>query len=324
MHGSLPYYISPRMLLSVYAIVPVLLCLVVVDIFFFGAVLKKTFTIDTTTAALYVLFLEVPHIIGSFIGYAERAYLVHYKRKLFVHIPILCLLVTLLAEVHFPLVFVTYLVYTMYHALKQQTGIAKLLLGNTGLTTLHTVWSVLGISAGAVGSLLVYKPYIMDVVAEMVTIELLTGISILFVFVSVCYAVLTRNRGMGWVYLLATIFMMVGMYSLLLLGYVFFAIFIIRFVHDVTAFIFYAVHDANRNAHTVQNTIYKIACQCNVPLIIITPLLALLIAFGVRSYASVFSSGAYLVMLIGFVHYYIEGFMWKRGSLHRAQLRFIP
>jgi hypothetical protein len=318
----LPYAISPRILLAVYAIVPFLFLVILADRFFWDDYLKGTLTMSTTTTALYVLFLEVPHIIGSFIGYADTEYLNSYRRKLFVHLPILCIATYVLASFQFALLFLGYLIYTMYHALRQQMGIAKLLLNNPHTVVLHRVWGIAGISAGSIGSLYVYKPYIVDWVAEYITFELLTGVTVVSAGLSLWYLLRTWKKSIGWMYLLATIVLLLGMYGALFLGYLFFAILMIRFVHDVTAFIFYAVHDGNRNSETVRNSIYSILKPIGIPLLLTTPLLAVVVAYVLRTHTPLFTQGAYAVMLIGFVHYYIEGFMWKYGSLHRSQIRF--
>ena len=76
-----PFAISKKLLLSVYGIAPLLLVLVFLDTFFFNFYIKNALGINATHAALYVLFLELPHILASFMWKRDS---IHRKQLRFV------------------------------------------------------------------------------------------------------------------------------------------------------------------------------------------------------------------------------------------------
>jgi len=99
-------------------------------------------------------------------------------------------------------------------------------------------------------------------------------------------------------------------------------VFVIRFVHDVTAFTFYVVHDQNRNASTLHNYFYALLAKFKIPLLIGVPLLSILLALLVRAGVSGVATATAIIVLISVTHYYVEAIMWKRGAPHRQQISF--
>lgn len=67
MNDSVPISLSPRRLLAVYLIVPVLLIIALIDIGYFGGALLPYMGIGSLLIPLYLLFFELPHIIASFL-----------------------------------------------------------------------------------------------------------------------------------------------------------------------------------------------------------------------------------------------------------------
>lgn len=316
-----PFAISHRLLLLVYGILPVLLLLVVLDQSIWGGLLKEELKITVTNAPLYILFFELPHIIASFVSYADRDYVNFYRHKLFVRLPILVVFVVAMIYVNFAIVFSIYVFYTMYHVLKQQTGVASMLLRRNDI--FHKLWTYTAIAATSLSFFYVYSSAIeVGSLSFWPDLTLITAFTLLFVVVSMIYANYLSKKGMGWWYFLATSAMVLVGYLCIYFGYLFFAIFAFRFAHDVTAFIFYAVHDSNRNYDNAKNFIYRFIKPFHLPLIFITPAVGIFIAYILQSQNLVVVHGISLAMVLGFVHYYIEGFAWKRNSLHREQLRF--
>lgn len=320
-HNDKPFAISRHLLLSVYGVLPVLLLLIFLDQYFWDGLLKEELKITAINAPLYILFFDLPHIIASFVSYFDKDYAKFYRQKLFFRLPILVLFIVAMIYVNVALVFAVYVFYTMYHVLKQQTGIAGMLLKSSG--RLHQLWTYSAIAAGSLGFFHVYSSAIevggLSFLPNFVLISVLTGV---FAVITLIYASYLQKSGMGWWYFLATSAMVFVSYWCIYLGYLFFAIFAFRFAHDVTAFIFYSVHDSNRNYESPTNFIYRLIKPLHMPLIFITPAVGILIAYWLQRQDLIFINGISVIMILGFIHYYIEGFAWKRNSLHRQQLRF--
>jgi hypothetical protein len=77
--------------------------------------------------------------------------------------------------------------------------------------------------------------------------------------------------------------MVLTSYVFILFGYVFLAFFLIRFVHDVTAFYFYIIHEMNRNSQSIKNVLYRHLPLLPISLVIIVPVLAITIGLTARS-----------------------------------------
>ncbi len=126
----------------------------------------------------------------------------------------------------------------------------------------------------------------------------------------------------GRQYILATTLMVLVAYFFVRSGYLFFAFFVIRFVHDMTAFTFYVVHDSNRNSPALNNSFYALFKKIKLPLLIIVPVVSIGIALLLRLGVGDTMIATAILATIGFVHYYLESIMWKRESLHRQHISF--
>lgn len=316
-----PFAISKKLLLSVYGIAPLILVLVFLDTFFFNFYLKNTLGINATHAAIYVLFLELPHILASFIGYADTEYILFYKQKVLVYLPTVLCVAFFVVYTNVTLAFFLYMVYTMYHSIKQQAGIAKMLVGKVGI--IHELWSHAAIVGFIVGNLYVFAPFFLHKYAMLFSLPVLTACVVVMSILSIYYLATIPFRTIGWLYVCAITFMFLTSYLCAMLGYLFFSVFVTRIVHDSTAFIFYAVHDSNRNARSPKNILYKILKPSHIPVLCITPVVAMIAAYLVQRHGVSFTQSAAAVILSGVAHYYLESFMWKRDSIHRKQLRFV-
>ena len=320
-NSTQPFAISKKVLLSVYAIAPFMLFLIFLDTYFFHFFLKNTLTLTTTNSAIYILFLELPHIIGSFIGYADAEYVQFYRKKLFIYLPLLLSLTFFVIQINLAWVLFSYLIYTMYHNIKQQTGIARLLVGSGSYQ--HEIWSYSAFASAIIGNVYVFLPQVLGEYSFTIPFQVLTFCIPLMFLTLLLYLSILPKKSIGCMYVIAITLMLFAAYICISFGYFFFAIFITRFVHDVTAFIFYSVHDSNRNAVTAKNFFYKFFTPLHIPSLLITPVLGVFIAYLLQQYGIPFSQSASLIILSGFTHYYIESFMWKRDSIHRNQLRFV-
>jgi len=82
-----PLQISWRWLLAVYLIVPVLLLVVIIDRIWFSESLLPYMGLSSLLLPLYLLLFELPHIIASLLGFADREYRQQYARPLYLGLP---------------------------------------------------------------------------------------------------------------------------------------------------------------------------------------------------------------------------------------------
>lgn len=317
-----PFAISKRLLLAVYGIIPAVMCVIVLDMAFFSSQIKGAIGLTATTAAIYILLLELPHIIGSFISYADNEYIRFYKKNIFIKLPILILGIGILFFFQPLLTFALYIVYTMYHSLKQQTGIAGILVGNK--SAMHTWWTYGAVIVAVIGNFYLFAHELGSYFSAFITLPIFSALLLGFLAIAWMYLRLLPLKTIGFQYVLATTLLLVGSYLCIVLGYLFFAVFLVRFVHDATAFVFYSVHDANRNAQKASNIFYAVPKLLRLPSLAVTPVFAVVIAHYLQAYVIGAAHSAVVIIILGCAHYYIESFMWKHESLHRKQLRFVP
>jgi len=313
--------ISHRLLLGVYGIVPLCILVVFADILFFGAASRPYFSLTLMGAFLYLLFFELPHIIASFISYADKEYLLFYKKRLWWQVPTIFLITAGLVYIDLSFAITLYIIYTMYHVIGQQTGISAMLL--RGGHPLHQAWKAVAVAFGSLGyTTLLFPAIVTEIFGQYGPLAL--GGSIGIFFLISLYILVRLAPGVGRQYFLATSAMILTSYAFLILGYLFLALFVVRFVHDITAFIFYMAHDHNRNFEEHKNYVFKLLAPFKVPVLFLAPLLGILLAYTIQFNDGIYATSVSTALAIGFVHYYLEGFMWKRDSLHRAQLQLAP
>ena len=96
-----------------------------------------------------------------------------------------------------------------------------------------------------------------------------------------------------------------------------------RVIHDITAYIFYASHDQNRYIEKPTNIIYRLGYKVTrLPVLLLSPIISIGFAYLVQFNTQIGSFVTVLVF-VSVMHYYNEGFMWKRNSLHRRYIDFI-
>lgn len=313
-----PIEISSRWLLAVYGIIPVLVGVVCIDMLFFSKSLLPYMGFESMFLPLYLLLFELPHIIASLLGFADRDYRRHYYWHLYIGLPLLLGAMYLLFQYNQLWAIFLYFVATMYHVIKQQTGIA-LILGTPRSSTFQ-IWTYTAIVATGL-------TYALIVLADAVSTNILSlaqPVIYLLLFVSLGAGMWqwrqTKTASGSW-YVLATTAMLLASFGMLLLGYLFFAFFVIRFVHDVTAFIFYSAHEHNRNFETFQNPLYALCRHIPVPIFVLVPVISIGGAYAIRTLTDGTALAWLVVIGLGFVHYYLESVMWKRDSPHREYIR---
>lgn len=312
--------IKRSLLLALFTIVPLLLVIGMSDYYYFDASLLHYMGLTSLFLPVYLLFFELPHILASYLGFIDREYVVHYSRHLFIWLPLILLSFLGLLWVNLNLAVVIYLIFTIYHVIKQQTGIALLFGVRKNLT--YQLWTWLAILITTLNFLMIVGPaYISKVTLASFT-NLIYGLIFLGTITSVVL-IYQSSTTMSRLYIMATWLMLAASYLLLGIGYVFFAFFVIRFIHDVTAFIFYITHEINRNRATIKNYLYRILPMVPMSLVVFVPVFAVGLGLTMRGVVTDVQALFIINMMLGFMHYYLESVMWKRNSPHRQYVKVV-
>jgi hypothetical protein len=104
----------------------------------------------------------------------------------------------------------------------------------------------------------------------------------------------------------------------ILLGYYIVGIFMVIFSHDISAFSIYTKHDKKWKENNNKNFLYDTFRIHPDYILFCLPLFAVIIAYILREYTNIIFS--LFVLLLSLMHYYLEGNVWKRGTLHRTTL----
>ena len=367
-----PVSISNRLLLSLYAIMPLCLCFVVLDALAFNYQFRDIWLPDNPGALIWwAIIFNFPHIVSSMVTLLDDEYLPHYRQrftKALVIITVAVLSVNyLLPQVLSPglygivfiLFFIFFAAYTMYHVLSQQFGLGMMMMGlrpDRGFE----FWRYSSTFAATLLYLMAFTKHNLQAVIFDSGLSLYDFTQWLALAAVVCAALFGTHlmrRGqqrLGIVYVAANILMLFIVWCMAALEYSFLVILIPRFIHDITAFIIYSVHDHNRNATQTHNYIYRALSFIPLTPLLLCPILAIVLAnsiecgayfldfglgFNPANNTDCFAShfyrpeveqplpdqmrvGLQILFISGLFHYYIEGFVWKRESLHRHSVSF--
>jgi hypothetical protein len=318
--------IDCRLLLSLYFIIPVALVVVALDQLFLGqAMLTGMFSMDPSRWAFWTLIFNLPHIVASWVTFADKAYIRHYRSEFTVALPIVVLLTIVLhVFIGGAVAFLVSAIYTMYHVLSQQFGITIMMLGIKP-NNVYRWWRWLSI----IGTLFIYlviyggsdveTANVLDVLAPQLSIAAAS----LFLGASVFFAYQLDKQSelkLGKYYLWSNVAMVFSCLIVARLGYIAFVIMIPRILHDITAFIVYITHDDNRNRKKTVNYVYKLTSFSKLPYWLLCPATAILMAYALTTVHNIYVST--FIFAITYFHYYFEGFIWKGSSLHRQQAHF--
>ena len=311
--------IPRRLLVLVYLILPVLLLVVLSDIFYFNSKLLPYMGIEALLLPVFIFIFNLPHIIASFFSFFDREYISYYRKYLFGYLPLLLLGTGLLLSIDFRLGFVLYMIYDIWHGVKQQVGVALIL--GAKPTWLHKVWTSLAFISASIAYVYILIPD-MYPPAFVPFISPVLFIGVLSFFVSMVIMIWKSIPAVRW-YIFSVSMLFILSYFFILSGYIFFAFLAIRFVHDVTAYAFYVTHDHNRKKSVGNNWFYKLLTSVPLPTLILTPFFGFLFAYMVRSAVDGLAYGYSIIVLIGMAHFYLESVMWKRGSPHRQYVKVV-
>lgn len=269
---------------------------------------------------LYLLIFEMPHIFASFIGFLDKEYVTYYRSHLMIGLPLMLLGFFVLLWTDFVTAVAAYLAATMYHVIRQQTGIA--LMFGVPKNKWHERWTWSLVLSTAVMYVAIMLPRFVEGL-DASCLVFFISVTLLTAMVSGGFLARTTSSRWGISYIAFTMLMVITSYTMLWFGYFFLAIFVARFIHDVTAFLFYITHEMNRNKDQVRNFLYTAIPLLPLSLIVIVPLIAIFLGAILRETISNTELLFTFVMTFGFIHYYLESVMWKRGSPHREFVKVV-
>ena len=313
-----PMQIKLRALLSVYVVVPLCLSIVVADQLFWGARVKAFLPQTPNSLFLFVLLFATPHILASFFSFADKEYLVFYKKKLLFEVLPLMALSAFIVWYSFSLSFIVFVVYTEYHQIAQQIGMGRFYF-KTRLPE-YAWWRAIMVALATIGYGLAYQGSLFSEQfgkSVMVPFGLVLSVPFLLLSFSMYRRLVTREGRQYFGVLMASY---VSVVLMLFVGYPIFTVFCTRFAHDVPAFMAYIMHDHNRQHSEGSNWLYRLLATTRLPIVILSPVLAVVLGYMIYRIPIFFAS---IGFLLGMLHYFVEGFIWKHGSIHRRYLHFV-
>lgn len=346
---GLPMKVKNTTLFGIMMIAPLAALLAIIDKPLLGGFLLENMITNPRDIALWTAVLTVPHIVASLVTFADREYLAHHKKRLSKAVfygMLLAFAAPFVAGFIITAIFdipahsfeefiaagsiatlVIMAFYTMYHNLMQQYGIS-LMMTRQAPTFDFQMWRWFTIlPAGFAYTMLMTRdaPEVQNNWDMLVSI-IGGGLFIATVFGLRFVRTILKNPNhtkIGLYYFLINMSVLYVCFGLIVAGYGFMATLVPRLTHDFTAFWVYMVHDENRNADKVRNPVYYLPKKLGLhPWMLCAP-----IAIGISAILMGMAESLILVTMfvtsLNYIHYYIEGYMWKRGEPHRQYVPFV-
>lgn len=327
--------IDCRWLLGLYALIPVCLLAIFLDILLLdGQAVHQHLPDKPEHWPFWTVIFGLPHIIASLLTMADREYLSFYRRTLFWPLVIFAGITTAghfgPQPVSYNLLFVLLAFYTIYHVLAQQLGLTLMMMGIAPNRTFR-YWKWASILAGFAIYINVYGQHYISNMAFSVggrvvdIYQLLTWIAALLCAAQLILAwrlaPSSRHRIGVW-YLWSNVALILSALLINHIGYTLFVILIPRVIHDLTAYTVYITHDRNRNRQGPVNLLYRLTGFGRVPPLLLLPALSIAIAFVLTSHQH-YPAISIAILTVSFLHYYFEGFIWRGPNPHRHYVSFI-
>ena len=319
-----------RWLLALYAIIPISIAVVALDILWLDHWLMDNFLpSDPQRWAFWTVVFGLPHIIASTLTMADREYLGYYRRRL--GIPLLAFAAITTAgflgpqPLSYSLLFLFLAFYTIYHVLAQQLGLTLMMMG-VPPDRVFLAWKWLAIFAGFAIYVIVYGKARFShlTIGPLPLFDVMSAIAGGFVIVMTILAFRLSKRArypIGKWYLWGNVAMLTSAFWINEVGYTVFVVMIPRIIHDLTAFSVYITHDRNRNKTGPRNLLYRLTRITRLPAFLVLPLVSVAIAYPLTTNQHHTAIGI-AVLTVSFLHYYFEGFIWRGDTPHKRHLGF--
>lgn len=299
------------------AVLPVLFLVTLSDQWLWSGEVKAFLPSTPLAVTGYSLIFGLPHIIGSFFSLADKEYLAHYRTPVTSTAISAALLVVITLAVLPPFLGLLFFnVVTVYHTIGQQVGIARGFLHD--VTQAFGAWRYSAIFlACTLPVMMFFPPEQSGELSDQLTWALYT----LSVTSSVLSALACwqQKSVSAMAYVAGTQFLLLFCTYFVLNGYFLFAALAPQIIHDITAFNIYIRHDRARlsSQATSVNCLYQLLRVTPRSLAFVLPVMAASIAYLV-SHSVLSVVGLWL----SYLHYLLEGTLWRRGSLHRQYFGF--
>jgi hypothetical protein len=328
--------VSFRLLLGLYAIIPLCLALQTADGWFWHGFLKTHLPSKPTHFLLFQILFGTPHILASTIVLISNAdYLQFYQRNLIVVTAAIAVIFGVGSLfIPYQVFYVLVAAWTVYHVLKQQHGVARGICRLPSWAFNLLLW--LSVAAGLSVYIGIFLKNSLDA-QQTEWLRQLAGLLCAGLFLSALYCQRHVNTAFGKCFFWANILLVLSSFYLYVHQYYFLAILVPRLVHDATAYIFYVTHDYNKHHNHPQNFLYRYAARCNVHIFIVLPVCSFVLAFVLQAYGDNLVSlltefffgvqirKAITLGLLGYLalmHYYTEAITWKQESPYRRFIAF--
>ncbi|MDD2758813.1 MAG: hypothetical protein PHH11_00820 [Methylomonas sp.] len=343
-HGvALPYRSEPlelsvsfRFLLSLYAIVPACILMLWADKLGFDHAFRDMLPSSPSHFLLFNILFGTPHIIASnllLFGHAD--YVGAFRRKL-IGMTLFIIVVFGIGSLFIPyrVLYVISAVWTVYHVLKQQHGIAKAVCRLPNRAFFAQLW--LSVGAGIFIYLGIFLKNSLEPEQAHWVLQI-AGVLTAGLLINTLLCQKYVPSRFGLYFLWANTLLVIASWYVYREQYYFLAILMPRLVHDITAYSFYVCHDVNRHGKTPQTGLFRLAVRCRVPVAIVLPVLSFVLTYLFQVYGdewvnwillNLFSTQIYKAVTLGLIgylalmHYYTEAFIWAAGSPLRRYIGF--
>ena len=328
--------VSFKLLLGLYAIIPVCLLLRFFDSWFWHDYLQQSLPNSPYHFILFQIMVGTPHIIASTVVLASNAeYLSRYKFNI-IGMTIAIALAYSIGNMVIPyrVLYLIVATWTVFHVLKQQHGIAKGICRLPDKEYTQILW--LSVAAGVC---IYVGIFLNQNLTDGQTFWLKSAAGLLCIALIACtikshhYVTTTFGKWFLW----SNVLLVLCSFYLYQQHYFFLAILAPRFVHDATAYVFYVTHDYNKHHKHPQNLIYRYAARCGIHVFLVLPAISFFLAFILQAYGDTMVNAItrffwgtefYKVITLGLLgylalmHYYTEAFTWKSDSPYRQFIAF--
>lgn len=328
--------VSFRLLLALYAIVPLCLLAVWMDQFGLDHALRDSLPSSPSHFVLFNLLFGTPHILASnLLLFGHGDYVRTFKNKL-IGMTLFIILFFGIGSLFIPyrVLYVISASWTVYHVLKQQHGVAKAVCRLPNWAFYSQLW--FSVSAGIFIYLGIFLKNSLEPQQAQWVWQIATLLSVGLLISTLLSQKYVPSR-FGQYFLWANSLLVLVSWYVYSQEYYFLAILMPRLVHDITAYCFYVSHDVNRHGQTPQTPLFRLAAFCRVPVVVVLPLLSFVLTYLLQAYGddavnlilqTLFSTQVYKAVTLGLIgylalmHYYSEAFIWSAGSPLRRYIRF--
>ena len=331
-----PLAVSFRLIISLYAIIPICLMLYWADQTLWNQYLLQQLPSSPGHFLLFQILFGTPHIIASsLLLVSNKEYLRFYQRKILLMSGFIILFFGVGSLfIPYKALYIISACWTVYHVLKQQHGIGK------GVCRLPVpaFYLLLGLSVAA--GIAIYmgiflKNSLTPNQAEWLK-TIASGLTLVLIFATV-YCQRFIGTAFGKAFMWANTLLIVSSLFLYSQQYYFLAILIPRLVHDATAYFFYVTHDYNKHYQQPKNWLYQFTSRIHFPIVIVLPVLSFALTWLLQAYGdelinwislTLFGTEVYKAITLGLLgylalmHYYTESFMWTADSPLRRYICF--